>query len=285
LTDAEPVQAEPVRRTSEIEELSNLYLIHPISAFLTPRFAALGIKPNAVSLAGMAFGIAAGFCYFHVGHRAFAVAGFLLMIAWHVMDGADGQLARLTGTQSELGKILDGICDYVTFIAVYTGLGIALAMQHGVWVVALVALSGLCHAVQSAAYEAQRQAYNAWGMGRMSARVPAAGAVSARGATGILYGLYTRMQRLVAGVPAGFDEKLAAAHEAQPEILQAKYRRVFAASVRRWSVMSSNYRTLGIFICAVLNVPLFYFWLEIIGLSPALILLLAAQRQRATSFL
>ena len=88
------------------------------------------------------------------------------------MDGADGQLARLTKTYSELGKVLDGICDYVTFTAVYVGLGLALSARLGGWVWWVIALSGICHAVQSAAYELQRQNYNFLGWGRESAALP-----------------------------------------------------------------------------------------------------------------
>ncbi len=114
--------SEPVRRMSEIEEPTNLYVIHPLSSALTAIFARLGITPNMVSMGGMLFGILAGFAYYQYRDVRWAIAGFALMIAWHVMDGADGQLARLTNAQSELGKILDGICDYVTFIDVYVAL-------------------------------------------------------------------------------------------------------------------------------------------------------------------
>ncbi len=113
---------EPVRRSLEIEELTNLYFIHPMASRLATLFAARRIPPNAVSVAGMLFGILAGVAYHHYQDLRCVIAGFILMIAWHVMDGADGQLARLTQSQSQSGKVLDGICDYVTFIAVYTGL-------------------------------------------------------------------------------------------------------------------------------------------------------------------
>src|SRR5258708_5354738 len=151
---------EPVRRTLEIEEVTNLYLIHPIASRLTPLFAAMRIPPNAVSLAGMLFGILAGVAYYHYQNPRYAIAGFILMIAWHVMDGADGQLARLTQSQSQSGKVFDGICDYVTFIAVYTGLAVSLTRQYGDWIWGLAIAAGICHAVQAAAYEVQRQADN-----------------------------------------------------------------------------------------------------------------------------
>src|SRR5580658_8222664 len=115
----------PIRRTSEIEELSNLYFIHPLAARLVPFFARLHVTPNAVSILGMLFGILSAFAYYRYWDPRFAIAGFALMIAWHVMDGADGQLARYTQSYSYLGKMLDGIADNVTFAAVYAALALA----------------------------------------------------------------------------------------------------------------------------------------------------------------
>jgi phosphatidylglycerophosphate synthase len=194
ITRAEKVveTGEPIRRTSEIEEKTNLYFIHPLASRLVPLFAAMGISPNAVSLAGMAFGLLAAVAYYHYQDIRYAIAGFVLMIAWHVMDGADGQLARLTHAQSEFGKVLDGICDYVTFIAVYCALALALSRQYGdtVWVLAVAA--GFCHAVQAAAYEAQRQAYNFWGRGQLSAELPGRNTPASGRFSDQLYRLYVR---------------------------------------------------------------------------------------------
>src|SRR5262249_41259791 len=110
--------AQPIRRTREIEEITNLYFIHPLPAALRPHLARLRITPNGVCITGMLFGIAAAFAYYHaccgLGDRRFAIIGFVLMIAWHVMDGADGQLARFTHSFSYFGKVLDGISDNVT---------------------------------------------------------------------------------------------------------------------------------------------------------------------------
>ena len=258
--------AEPVKRTAEIEEWTNRAVIHPVSSRLTPWLARLGVSPNAVSLAGMACGLAAGMAYHRsVAGPAYAVAGLLLMLAWHVLDGADGQLARLTHTQSATGKVLDGICDYVTFGAVYVGLAAALGQRHGGWVWFLVAASGACHAVQSAAYELQRQDYEFWGRGKASAELPdlsappqdgaLAGRVAAR-----LHRLYARAQLLGGGLDPAGRVRLARLMRAGPEdALRSAYRAAFAPRVRRWSVMSANYRTLAIFLFAVSGAPLLYF--------------------------
>jgi phosphatidylserine synthase len=286
--------AEPVRRTLEIEEVTNRYLIHPVAGWLVPIFAALRIHPNAVSLAGMALGLLAAVAYYHYQDPYAAIAGFILMIAWHVMDGADGQLARLTMKQSATGKVLDGICDYVTFIAVYSALAINLARQDGdaIWLLAVAA--GLCHAVQSAAYEVQRQEYSYWGLGRKSAALQELTAPSATAPSSLLQSFlaalnraYVAVQLRASGVTVEFHDRLA---QTLPPSLdyeapaRRRYREIFAPLVRQWSVMSANYRTLGIFVFAVAGAPDYYFWFEIIGFSAISLLLSRKRRARYELF-
>ena len=79
------------RRTTEIEEITNLYLIHPLAGRLVPIFARLHVTPNAVSILGMLFGILAAVAYYRYWDFRYATAGFALMVAWHVMDGEIGR--------------------------------------------------------------------------------------------------------------------------------------------------------------------------------------------------
>lgn len=285
--------AEPARRTSEIEELTNLYFIHPISARLVTIFSRLGISANAVSLTGMACGLLAGVAYHGYQTAWCALAGFGLMLAWHVMDGADGQLARLTNSYSELGKVLDGVCDYVTFTAVYVGLALVMSHTLGPWAWVVAAVSGICHAVQSATYEMQRQEYNFWGWGRKSAALPELTAPRpdmplAQRLPDMLHRQYTRVQLWAAGGAVAFHKSFAGILATRPEhdaALRQRYREAFAPALRRWGVLSSNYRTLAIFIAALLKAPLLYFLFEIFGFSLILLILLGAQKARYRQFL
>jgi phosphatidylglycerophosphate synthase len=286
---------EPIWRSSEIEEVTNLYVIHPIANRLTLMFARLGVTPNMVSVAGMMIGVLAGFAYYRYQDMRWALAGFVLMVAWHVMDGADGQLARLTNAQSEAGKILDGICDYVTFIAVYSALAMVLSRQMGKWAWVLAIVAGFCHIFQSAAYEFQRQEFNFWGWDQKSAEfvmpdlIPrvGAGGVMAFGLPDLLYRTYVRLQFLVVGGIAPFRKRLGVMLEQEParaELVRQRYREMFGPSVRRWSVMSANYRTFGIFVFALLNAPEYYFAIEIVVLNVLLAELISRQPARYVRF-
>lgn len=279
--------AEPVRRTFEIEDPTNRYFIHVLSAWLVPIFAKLGIKPNSVSLTGMAFGILAGVAYSFYHTTWCAWLGFGLMLGWHVMDGADGQLARLTKSYSEFGKILDGICDYVTFTAVYIGLALAMSRYDGGWVWWVVVCAGVAHAVQAAIYEMQRQDYNGIGLGRASAALPDL-SVKPKGFAAGLHTLYARVQIWGAGGAVAFQRDFAALLAAQParvEALRLAYRQDFAPTVRRWGILGSNYRTLGLFLAALIKLPILYFFFEIFGFTAILLLLLASQKQHYRAFL
>jgi len=291
---ANPVPAEttePVRRPAEIEEITNLYFVHPIASRLVRVLAAVHVRPNAVSVGGMVFGVLAGIAYSHYEDWRWTIAGFVLMVAWHVMDGADGQLARLTHSQSQSGKVLDGACDYVTFAAVYVGLALPLSRQYGDWVWVVAAVSGICHAVQSATYERQREEYCFWGWGRgplaPAALHDAAKVRKSQRLADLLYSPYASIQLLIGGGDPRIDRTLLGSLEGQPEqasFVRDQYRKLFAPAIRRWAALSANSRTLTIFLCALARRPLWYFWIEIVALNVILIILLHGQRVLRTLF-
>jgi phosphatidylglycerophosphate synthase len=291
MTQQQTEQAAPaIRRTTEIEEITNLYFIHPLAGRLVPWFARLHITPNVVSITGMLFGILAAFAYYRACHGdgdlRFAIIGFALMIAWHVMDGADGQLARFTHSFSYFGKVLDGISDNVTFLAVYTALAVALSQAHGSWMYALVALSAVCHAIQSASYEAQRQEYEYLGRGKKPQEPPPRNSAGRSGdGPAVIQWLFDFLHRLffnglsfpTAGLTRKFRETMANALQSQPgraDLIRQRYREVIAPQLRQWSILSANYRTLGIFLAVVFQAPQDYFIFEIIGFSAILAILI-----------
>lgn len=278
-----------VKRTREIEEVTNLYFIHPMSRVLVSIFARFSIHPNLVSITGMVFGGLAAWAYFYYSQWEMALAGFLLMIGWHVMDGADGQLARLTGKTSEIGKALDGLCDHLTFALVYISLGWAAAPVFGPVAWWLMVLAGVSHVVQASTYEFQRQMYDYWVFGKESAHpvMPEEFRQGMKGKKGFsrFFGgallTYLSIQSRVAGA----DPRLIAQFECMKEEGEGKkvsevYRSTNLSAVKTWSILCSNYRTIAIFIACLAKNPLYFFLFEIGFLNVALVSLRMMQARR-----
>ena len=226
----------------------------------------------------------------------FALLGFLLMGICHVLDGADGALARLTNTQSEFGKVIDGICDYVVFISVYVALALALVPSYGANVWYVVIAAGLSHAFQAGAYELQRQEYEFWGYGKKSAELADLADLKSGSDDLSLFGkiatgvtnFYTRMQYLFSGLDLNFRPALKHYISENPGKLnqfQAEYRSRFAPVVRRWGIMCANYRTYGIFVACIIQEPILYFGLEIVVFNLVLIVLVYKQKKYNKDFL
>jgi phosphatidylserine synthase len=197
------------------------------------------------------------------------------MLLWHVFDGADGQVARLTGRASEWGKVMDGLCDHGTFVALYGALSWSLLPLMGAEAVLLAAAAGISHFVQATAYERQRQLYEFIVLGK-----PALTAAVAHipWAVRWLYRLYLAVQRGLSG-----EKRLLALVAHQPasmEQLRQLYRQMFRPVVAGWSALSSNYRTLVLFAACCGGSPAAFFWWELLGLNAVLLALLLWTHRR-----
>jgi hypothetical protein len=161
-------KAQPKRpqRKRELQDSLNHYLYHPLAWQLARQLAKTPLTPNIVSVIGGCFVVAAGIIY-AMGHTLGwgwqgALLGMLLHMTWHVVDGADGDLARITGRSSPLGELVDGLCDYISHIIVYFILGWVLAQEIGGIAWPIMVVAGVSHAVQSNHVEVQRRFYQWW---------------------------------------------------------------------------------------------------------------------------
>ena len=240
-------------RPTMIEDPSNLWLVHPLSDRLLAPALRLGIHPNTISFTGMGFGALAGGFYWHWQDPAAVIAGFLCMVAWHVMDGLDGKLARASGKASPLGRLIDGLCDYMVFFLVM--LPIVFSFDDWRPVLALAVVSGLCHAVQSAWYEGEREAWKRRARGIFHAEIrPPARFWGER--------LYNRVEATLGGGSKTIDATLAA----NPVLLEP-YLAATAPQLRRLSILSANNRTIAIALACLLGNPRLYWIWEIAVLS------------------
>lgn len=143
----------------ELEDALNRWLYHPLARRLALALRFTPVSPNMVSIAGGLLVVAAGIAYTWIDWPVGVLIGFMLHISWHVVDGADGDLARMTGKASAFGELVDGICDYAGHIALYLMLGAMLDNSLGVWGWAATAAAGLSRIVQANYAESQRRTY------------------------------------------------------------------------------------------------------------------------------
>ncbi len=162
---APPRMKRPMR-PRELQDPLNYYLYHPLAWQFARLLAPTPVTPNMVSVLGAGFVVAAGLVYTNFTGPVMAAVGMALHMTWHVVDGADGDLARLTGRSSPIGEMVDGLCDYLSHIAVYLMLAAMLAAGTGLfsgwlaWV--LVVGAGISHALQANHVEVQRRQYQWW---------------------------------------------------------------------------------------------------------------------------
>ena len=164
-SSAPAIPAQPsIRRSSgrvpELEDPLNHYVYHPLAFRLARLLQPTGTSPNAVSAASGGLVCMAAILYTCVAWPFGALAGFACHLTWHVADGADGDLARLTGKASPIGEFVDGAADYLGHVVLYVLLAAMLDDTFiGLWAWPLASLAGASRIVQSNHTETQRREF------------------------------------------------------------------------------------------------------------------------------
>lgn len=114
----------------ETEEPLDLLVNRPLAFLLALVLRPLPVTPNMVTLVAMIAGITSGY-YFAQGTRDTALLGALFLMVANILDCTDGQLARLRGTSSRLGKTLDGLADMVVYVSIFCGVAHAMVQRTG----------------------------------------------------------------------------------------------------------------------------------------------------------
>jgi len=165
-TTTERVPIKRPARAREMQDVLNHYIYHPLAWQLARLLAPTPLTPNMVSVFGGMLVVAAGVVYWSTVGPWWAMLGMLLHVSWHVVDGADGDLARITGRSSPLGELVDGICDYVSHIVLYILLALVLTRTMGPgWAWFWTLTAGAAHIVQANHVEVQRRFYQHWTYG------------------------------------------------------------------------------------------------------------------------
>jgi phosphatidylglycerophosphate synthase len=96
-----------------------------ISVPISRQIIKLPITPNAVSLFTLGVGFAAGLLLARGGYWNMLL-GAVLSVSASILDGCDGEVARLKLMESDFGCWLETVCDYLYYLFIFVGITIGL---------------------------------------------------------------------------------------------------------------------------------------------------------------
>ncbi|MBV6645844.1 MAG: CDP-alcohol phosphatidyltransferase family protein, partial [Cyclobacteriaceae bacterium] len=103
----------------DIEERFDLVFSRFFGLFFAKAALRLRMTPTDVSIASLAVGLMGGGLLYFQESWVITLSGSILITIAGVLDSADGQLARMSGQSTDLGRIIDGLIDNLVFLACY----------------------------------------------------------------------------------------------------------------------------------------------------------------------
>lgn len=121
----------------EFEGFVDRYFNRKLSRWFTRGFLAWGFSPNAVTLVATGIGLISAACFGFGSYQAGVIGAVLFQLA-AVIDCCDGEVARLTFTESPFGAWLDIALDNVVHMAIFVGIAagsyLRVVGHEGAWV-------------------------------------------------------------------------------------------------------------------------------------------------------
>ena len=126
-------------KSAETEDWLDLHVIRPFCYYCAVFFAKFDIHPNTVTIWSMIVGAVsaiffgcASFYYGGAMGLVYNIIAIVLLMIADVLDCTDGQLARMTGKKSRIGRILDGVAGFAWFIPIYHALVYRFYLHHSI---------------------------------------------------------------------------------------------------------------------------------------------------------
>jgi hypothetical protein len=152
-------------KSEDTEEWLDVHFTRPIGLAFALLWNKFDIHPNVITILSIFLGMGAGvmFYYTDLYHN---ICGVLLLMFANFCDSTDGQMARLTGKKTLIGRMLDGFSGDLWFVAIYLGIVFRLWHQNipgtqvewSFWALLLCALAGFhFHSNQSSLADYYRQ--------------------------------------------------------------------------------------------------------------------------------
>ena len=137
-------------KSREVESDFELYVTRTPGYLWALFFRWLHVHPIAVTLMSIVIGSASAY-FFLLDDICYNLIGMLLLIWANWYDCADGQLARMTGKKTLVGRVLDGFAGNVWAFFIYIALLLRMWPEWGITIFILESWAGFyCHSRQCA---------------------------------------------------------------------------------------------------------------------------------------
>jgi hypothetical protein len=279
-------QIESTYKARDVEETIDIYFYRPIGYWIARACQTLGITPNSVTIVGIFIGVCGGHLLYY---RDFTtnVWGIILWVIASTLDSVDGQLARMTNHKSKVGRILDGLADYIIFLNIYLHLFARMVVTYrvGWFPLLLLTLAGLAsHSIQSALADYYRNAYVKFVVDPMHSELEDADEVRAEyqatlflqhPVKKLLLRMYlnytihqeqlsTNFQSLRKRVAEEFGNNI-------PPWLINEYRRINKPLMKYFALLATNTRMMVMSVAVLIDAVPMYFATEIIAINLILV--------------
>lgn len=285
-----------------VEEWVDLRFFRPLGFRIARALQRTRVSPDQITLWSLIVGLAAGHCFIYA-NPWMNLLGFGLFIISDVFDSADGQLARLRGTSTRFGRILDGLSDNARFANLYVHVAIRL-LHHDGWTwwaaLTLAIIAGLSHSWQSAAIDCIRHAYLELSSGTGSElELPedlAAPNGPPHGGAGVLgriargsYRVYVQRQLWLCPVTVRLVRRVRGLENEHRghlvRAVRASYREREQAVVRQCAWLGQNIRFALVAVPGIFGAIAYFLWLTVLPLNFVLVALLVVHERRARTVL
>lgn len=270
-------------KSADTEEWIDLLFYRPIGYRWALLFQKLGVSPNAITVASIFLGVAAGILFYY-NDLLLNIVGMCLLVWANMYDSADGQLARMTGQKSELGRILDGVSGDFWFISIYVALCLRLTPEWGYWIWILAAIAGFSHSKQAAMADYYRNIHLFFLKGKSGSELD--NSVQQREIFRSLtwkrnlvqktflwfYTNYTQSQEQLSPAFQRFFKALREKYgETSPQEIRTRFRMGSLPLMKYTNILSFNTRVIALFISLLINMPWIYFVFELTVLNILLV--------------
>lgn len=277
-------------KSDDTEEWLDVHFTRPIGLAFALMWERLHVHPNVVTVIGIVLGVCSGICFYHTD-LWLNVAGVILMMFSNFCDSTDGQLARLTGQKTLVGRVLDGLSADVTFFVVYLALVFRMwpetipgtGIQWGILAFVLCALAGFGgHSPQCLLADYYRQIHLYFLLGSNGSElstskaqreildsIPRKGHFWAR----LFYANYAKYCHTQEARTPAFQHFIKNALgrygdiDSMPVALRDEFRRGSLPLMKYTNLLTFNTRAIALYVACLINQPWLYPLFEIVVLT------------------